>query len=214
MEKVSIKVLVNCTAEVMNLFPELTTVSQSDLILFNRSNVLDTLSEIYSEHSKLYSNTQIQVSFKWVLGIFTNLIRFRFFLRQSLQFPSNTNYVFQKFQRLFDRLPFQHANRKTVWIGMAFKILLVYFIWCNANRCYIRKLHCFVDRSWWITINRCTAQSLQLFFWYFIQAHRRMRTVTNYFLLNLSISDLLMATLNCMFNFIFMLESNWPFGAL
>lgn len=41
-----------------------------------------------------------------------------------------------------------------------------------------------------------------------------MRTVTNFFLLNLSLADLLMATLNCVFNFIFMLNSDWPFGAV
>ncbi|PNF38361.1 hypothetical protein B7P43_G08972 [Cryptotermes secundus] len=44
--------------------------------------------------------------------------------------------------------------------------------------------------------------------------HRRMRTVTNYFLVNLSVSDLLMSLLNCIFNFIFMLNSDWPFGAI
>lgn len=40
-----------------------------------------------------------------------------------------------------------------------------------------------------------------------------MRSVTNYFLVNLSVSDLLMALLNCVFNFIFMIDSDWPFGA-
>ncbi|XP_049806834.1 tachykinin-like peptides receptor 86C [Schistocerca nitens] len=39
-----------------------------------------------------------------------------------------------------------------------------------------------------------------------------MRTVTNYFLVNLSVADLLMAILNCAFNFAFMLNSDWPFG--
>lgn len=64
MEKVSFQVLVNCTVEVINRFPELTTVAESDLMLFNRSHVLDTLSDIYSEHSKLYLDTQLQISFK------------------------------------------------------------------------------------------------------------------------------------------------------
>lgn len=41
-----------------------------------------------------------------------------------------------------------------------------------------------------------------------------MRTVTNYYLLNLSVADLLMSSLNCVFNFIFLLNNDWPFGAL
>ncbi|XP_049798193.1 tachykinin-like peptides receptor 86C [Schistocerca nitens] len=47
-----------------------------------------------------------------------------------------------------------------------------------------------------------------------VLAHRRMRTVTNYFLVNLSVADLLMALLNCAFNFAFMLNSDWPFGGV
>ncbi|CAM1310919.1 Uncharacterised protein g5556 [Pycnogonum litorale] len=45
-------------------------------------------------------------------------------------------------------------------------------------------------------------------------AHRRMRTVTNYFLLNLSIGDLMMATFNVIFNYIYMIEGHWPFGPI
>lgn len=47
-----------------------------------------------------------------------------------------------------------------------------------------------------------------------ILAHREMRTTTNYLLLNLSVADLLMSCLNCAFNFIYMLNSDWPFGTL
>ncbi|XP_012145303.1 tachykinin-like peptides receptor 86C [Megachile rotundata] len=47
-----------------------------------------------------------------------------------------------------------------------------------------------------------------------VLAHRRMRTVTNYFLVNLSIADLMMSLLNCAFNFIFLLNSDWPFGVV
>lgn len=45
-----------------------------------------------------------------------------------------------------------------------------------------------------------------------IVAHRRMRTVTNLFLLNLAIADFLLASGNAAFNFVFMLNSHWPFG--
>ncbi|XP_054286481.1 tachykinin-like peptides receptor 86C [Macrosteles quadrilineatus] len=45
-----------------------------------------------------------------------------------------------------------------------------------------------------------------------VLAHRRMRTVTNYFLLNLSIADLMMSVFNCIFNFVYMLNNDWQFG--
>ncbi|XP_075215348.1 tachykinin-like peptides receptor 86C [Lycorma delicatula] len=45
-----------------------------------------------------------------------------------------------------------------------------------------------------------------------VLAHRRMRTVTNYFLVNLSLADLLMSVFNCIFNFIYMINNDWQFG--
>jgi len=40
-----------------------------------------------------------------------------------------------------------------------------------------------------------------------------MWSVTNYFLLNLTLSDILMATLNTTFSFIYMRDRVWHFGA-
>ena len=42
--------------------------------------------------------------------------------------------------------------------------------------------------------------------------HKRMWTSTNYFLVNLSITDLLLTVLNGLFNFIYMRDNNWIFG--
>ncbi|KAJ8911952.1 hypothetical protein NQ315_012763 [Exocentrus adspersus] len=47
-----------------------------------------------------------------------------------------------------------------------------------------------------------------------ILAHKRMRTVTNYFLLNLSLADIMVSIFNVIFNFVYMLNSHWPFGEL
>jgi len=47
-----------------------------------------------------------------------------------------------------------------------------------------------------------------------VLAHKRMRTVTNYLLVNLSIADAMVSTLNVIPNYIYMLTNHWPFGAL
>ena len=45
-----------------------------------------------------------------------------------------------------------------------------------------------------------------------VLAHKRMRTVTNYLLVNLSIADTLNSIINVLPNFIYMLTGHWPFG--
>ena len=43
-------------------------------------------------------------------------------------------------------------------------------------------------------------------------SNARMRSVTNYFIVNLSIADIMNASLNVVPNFTYMLTGNWPFG--
>ncbi|CAL1600520.1 unnamed protein product [Knipowitschia caucasica] len=45
-----------------------------------------------------------------------------------------------------------------------------------------------------------------------ILAHKRMRTVTNYFLLNLAFSDVSMAVFNTLINFVYAAHGDWYFG--
>ena len=45
-----------------------------------------------------------------------------------------------------------------------------------------------------------------------VLAHKRMRTVTNYFLVNLAVADAAISLLNVLFNFVYMLYQHWPFG--
>ncbi|XP_024082499.1 tachykinin-like peptides receptor 99D isoform X2 [Cimex lectularius] len=45
-----------------------------------------------------------------------------------------------------------------------------------------------------------------------VLAHKRMRTVTNYFLVNLAIADAMVSSLNVTFSYSYMVNSDWPFG--
>ena len=50
---------------------------------------------------------------------------------------------------------------------------------------------------------------------YIVMAYQRMRTVTNYFIVNLSLSDIIMSVVCIPFTFISnMLVQYWPFGAV
>ena len=44
--------------------------------------------------------------------------------------------------------------------------------------------------------------------------HKRMRTVTNIFLVNLAFADTMVSTLNVTFNYAYMLTGQWAFGNL
>lgn len=45
-----------------------------------------------------------------------------------------------------------------------------------------------------------------------VLAHKRMRTVTNYFLVNLAVADALISIFNTCFTFSFLLYQNWWYG--
>ena len=47
-----------------------------------------------------------------------------------------------------------------------------------------------------------------------ILSHRSMRKVTNYFIVNLSLSDLLLTTFNVPTAFYYTTQGNWPFGSI
>jgi hypothetical protein len=46
-----------------------------------------------------------------------------------------------------------------------------------------------------------------------VLVNRQMRTVTNAFIVNLSIADIMVSTLNVIFNFVYMLNGDWRFGS-
>lgn len=72
------------------------------------------------------------------------------------------------------------------------------------------------DVSWTVVFSLMIACALignTVVFW-IVLAHRRMQNVTNYFLVNLSLADIMMSCLNTVFNFIFMKNRNWTFGSV
>ena len=61
-------------------------------------------------------------------------------------------------------------------------------------------------------ITHSTCMHVLILNFYLFLGHKRMWTSTNYFLVNLSITDLLLTVLNGLFNFIYMRDNNWIFG--
>ncbi|KAL7023259.1 hypothetical protein ACKWTF_012541 [Chironomus riparius] len=155
-DSVPTNVLQNCTIEVINRYPKLSNENVTNIASYNRSNVVDILSDTFVKFSDVYTDTTSQIYFKEFLSgcLFSTV----------------------------NRKPYELSWQLRIFWSLLFGVMLLIAI---SGNCIVL----------WIVL-----------------AHRRMRTVTNYFLLNLSISDLLMASLNCVFNFIFMIDSDWPFG--
>jgi len=73
----------------------------------------------------------------------------------------------------------------------------------------------YLDLVWTLAFSSIVVTSLLgncLVIW-IVTAHRRMWSVTNYFLLNLAVADILMATFNCIFSFIYMRDREWHYGS-
>lgn len=69
----------------------------------------------------------------------------------------------------------------------------------------------------WIALFCCmifVATSGNLIVVFIVATNRNFKSVTNYFLVNLSLADAMVSTLNVIFNFVSMLISHWPFGKL
>lgn len=78
-----------------------------------------------------------------------------------------------------------------------------------------------VDHSWWVqciyifmfsTIILMSIGGNFIVIW-IVLAHKAMRTVTNYFLINLSLADASISLFNVCFSFTFNFYYNWFFGA-
>lgn len=71
MENLPIEVLRNCTVDVINKYPELNSSrNESDIWLYNQTEVVDVINEIYTEYMKLHVDIKLQQDFRWVSSVF------------------------------------------------------------------------------------------------------------------------------------------------
>lgn len=63
-DSVPTNVLQNCTIEVITRYPKLSNENVTDIASYNRSNVVDILSDIFVKYSDTYTDTTSQIFFK------------------------------------------------------------------------------------------------------------------------------------------------------
>lgn len=64
MNSVPTDVLKNCTVDVINKYSELNSRNESDIWIYNRTSVLDVLSDIYEEYTNIHVDIKLQLEFK------------------------------------------------------------------------------------------------------------------------------------------------------
>lgn len=63
-DSVPTNVLQNCTIEVISRYPKLSDENFTDIASYNRSNVVDILSDIFVKYSDVYKDPPSQIYFK------------------------------------------------------------------------------------------------------------------------------------------------------
>lgn len=63
-DSVPTNVLQNCTIEVINRYPKLSNENVTNIANYNRSNVVDILSDTFMKFSDVYTDTTSQLYFK------------------------------------------------------------------------------------------------------------------------------------------------------
>lgn len=92
-DTVPTNVLKNCTYEIINQYPELTSVNASDVWIYNRSVVMDVLSDAYSLHSHLILDTESRISFKWVKWKVSKAQKTKYLSRKINIYQNENNYL-------------------------------------------------------------------------------------------------------------------------
>lgn len=63
-DSISTNVIKNCTADAIDKYPDLSLKNSSDIQFFNRSDALDILSDILTQHTLRYSDTESHSSLR------------------------------------------------------------------------------------------------------------------------------------------------------
>lgn len=84
-------------------------------------------------------------------------------------------------------------------------------VWSNGNQFELSWWHQLAWTALFVPMITVATGGNLIVIW-IVMTNKRMRNVTNYFLVNLSIADAMVSTLNVSVNFSYMLTSNWSFG--
>lgn len=63
-DSVPTNVLQNCTIEVLNRYPKLSNENISNFVAYNRSIILDTLTDTFERFTDIYTDTSSKLLFK------------------------------------------------------------------------------------------------------------------------------------------------------
>ncbi|KAJ8008608.1 hypothetical protein DPEC_G00106650 [Dallia pectoralis] len=100
----------------------------------------------------------------------------------------------------------QPVNTSTIPVGVR--------NFTNSTNQFVQPAWCLAVWSMAYSLVLVVSVSGNVIVLWIILAHKRMRTVTNYFLFNLALADASMATFNTLVNFVYAAHGDWYFGLI